>query len=137
MNVFQAEIGRNERFMADRNLDCRTVVPNADDSSRPASTQAYAAYEGFFRKRQGNLIISDILSASLERKRPVTPKPDSGQPTPCLIHFTSCSDCVLLRANQNRMAHNLNLCYGLGKASRAIQVEYLRGMLIFGNLFVD
>lgn len=68
MNVFQAEIRGDQCFMAGRNLNGRTVVPDSDDSPRPASMLAYTTDEGFFGKRQGKLMISDRLSASLEQE---------------------------------------------------------------------
>ena len=59
MNAFKAEIGGNENLMTRRDADRGTVVPNTDDSRRPASMQAYAANEGFLGKWQGKLMISD------------------------------------------------------------------------------
>ena len=64
MNVFQAEVGSDERLMTRRNLDRRAVVTDADYPRCAASAPANAADQSFFSKEQDKAIIADKFSAS-------------------------------------------------------------------------
>jgi hypothetical protein len=61
MDIFKAEISGDERFLPSWNCDDPTVITNAEDSRRVASTLADTTDERFFGKRHANQYIRQMI----------------------------------------------------------------------------